>query len=114
MHNLLRQVGLPARAIMVSAAVATAVLAGTAGSALAAPAAAGGTTVRLVSAAQGQEFDGFGEGRSAFIALRAGRNSARQQATAAGFSICTTVFEDSSFDPGFGTFVAESDLFCTG
>jgi hypothetical protein len=113
MQHLLRQFSHPARAIMVTAAVAVATLAGGAASAVAA--APAGHAVRLVGATQaGREFDGFGEGRSAVLALRAARNDARQQATAAGFSICSTLFEDSSFDPGFRTFVGESDIFCTG
>jgi hypothetical protein len=104
MQNVLRHTYRPARAIMVSAVVAVATLAGTAASAVAAPSA--GHTVQLHSAAQAsQEFDGFGEGRSAFLALRAARNDAHQQATAAGFSTCSTIFEDSGCDPGFGTFV---------
>jgi hypothetical protein len=119
MQNLLRQAYRPARAIMVTAAVATATLAGIAGTAgtaaSAATAAPAGHAVRLVSTTlASQEFDGFGEGRSAFLALTAARKDAQAQATAAGFSICSTIFEDSGFDPGFGTYVAESDISCTG
>jgi hypothetical protein len=113
MQHFLRQVSHPARAIMVTAVVAVATLAG--GAASAGAAAPAGHAVRLISATRaGQEFDGFGEGRSAFLALRAARNAAHQQAAAAGFSMCSTLFEDSSFDPGFNTFVGESDIFCTG
>jgi hypothetical protein len=97
---------------MVTAAVAAATLAGGAASASAAPAPAG-HTVRMLSAQAGTEFDGFGEGRSAFIALRNARTDAHQQAANAGFSVCSTIFEESSFDPGFGTFVGESDILCT-
>ena len=114
MRKLLQGVCHPVRTMVVTGAVAAAVLAGTQAAAIAAPASGAGIAVKQVSAAQGtQEFDGFGEGRSAFIALRAARNDARQQATAAGFSTCTTGFEESQFDSGFGTYVAESDLFCT-
>lgn len=113
MEHFLRRFSYPARAVLLTAAVAAATVAG--GTASAAAAAPAGHAVRLAAAAQaGQEFDGFGEGRSAFLAVRAARDDARQQATAAGFSICSTIFEDSGFDPGFGTFVGESDIFCTG
>jgi hypothetical protein len=114
MRKLLLGVHHPVRSIVMTAAVATAVIAGTQASVLAAPAPSASHAARLVSTTlTGQEFDGFGEGRSAFIALRAARLDAAQQATAAGFSVCTTVFEDSSFDSGFDTFVAESDIICT-
>jgi hypothetical protein len=114
MRNLLHGALNPVRAIVITAAAAAAVLAGTQASAFAAPAAGTGHTVRLVSTTlTGTEFDGFGEGRSAFIALRNARTDAHNQAAAAGFSVCTTIFEDSSFDPGFGTFVGESDILCT-
>ena len=115
MRELVRQVSHPVRSIVVTAAVAAAVLAGTQTSSIAAPVSGAQHAAGRVSAAQeSQEFDGFGEGRSAFIALRAARNNAKAQATAAGFSSCSTIFEDSGFDPGFGTFVGESDILCTG
>jgi hypothetical protein len=69
--------------------------------------------VRTAGQLTGTEFDGFGEGRSAFIALRNARTNAHQQAAAAGFSVCDTIFEDSGFDPAFGTFVGESDILCS-
>jgi len=69
--------------------------------------------VSQASAVTETEFDGFGINRSAFLALRDARNNARQQATAAGFSVCRTGFEDSGFDPGLHAYFGESDLFCT-
>ncbi|HET7014740.1 MAG TPA: hypothetical protein VFI65_12565 [Streptosporangiaceae bacterium] len=113
MQHFLRKFNCPARAVVVTAALAITALAGGASSAIAAVPA--GHAVRVaVTTSAGREFDGFGEGRSAVLALRAARNDASRQATAAGFSVCSTLTEDSGFDPGFGTFVAESDIFCTG
>jgi hypothetical protein len=115
MRKLLPLACHPVCIAVATGAVAAAMLAGTQAAAIAAPTSgAAVSAVKQVVAAQAtQEFDGFGEGRSAFIALRAARNDARQQATAAGYSTCTTGFEESQFDSGFGTFVAESDIFCT-
>jgi len=113
MQHFLRQFNFPARAVVVTAALAITTLAGGASSAVAAVQ-AGHSARPATTASAGREFDGFGEGRSAFLALRAARNDAHQQAAAAGFSVCSTLTEDSGFDSGFGTFVAESDIFCTG
>ena len=90
---------------MVMAAVAATVLAGTQAPSNAAP---------RVAAASGTEFDGFGIGRSKFLALRDARTSARQQAAAAGFDAvsCSTIFEDASFDRGLGAYFGESDIVC--
>ena len=111
MQYFVRQLGGRARAVVVTAAVTVSLLAGGAATAVAASAAA---PAGQAATQAGREFDGFGEGRSAVLALRAARSDASRQATAAGFSSCSTVFEDSGFDPGFRTFVGESDIFCTG
>jgi hypothetical protein len=112
MRKPLHQVRHPMRSIVVTATVVPAETTGTQASAIAAPASGAGNTARQVNTTQEtREFDGFGAGRSAFIALRAARNAARQ-ATTAGFSTCSTSFEESGFDPGLRSYVAESDLSC--
>lgn len=107
MRKLLPEVRRPVRSIVVTATVAAAALAGTQAPSMAAP-------MSTTRGAVQQEFDGFGIGRSAFIALRNARNAAARQATAAGFDpkTCSTGFEDSGWDPGLNTFFGESDLFC--
>src|SRR5689334_15624141 len=81
------------------------------GGGMAAPAGAGGPAPRAATL-----FTGLGASRKPAQALQQARTDARDQATAAGFSDCTTVSEDVHLDPqpdAPHNYIAEVTISCT-